>query len=233
VPFLLWGLVRLGHGVARELTALALWLGVLIAFHLPYPALRARDLLSVFPVLAICIGAGAGDLTARSFTSGVLAARRPSGLKFLRRALIVGAVLVLFGARVRQTLQWPLHPKQFNTFGYLTARQRAAFDEIQRLTPPEAVLAASLNSGAVNLYSQRETVRPGDWTSGEWRRFVELVLENGQAVFVLVDGAEMQAPKQALEPAYALRPVAELPLPYFYPDGRSENRSVELYQVTR
>jgi hypothetical protein len=46
-----------------------------------------------------------------------------------------------------------------------------------------------------------------------------------------VDGEEMQAPKDALAPAYRLKPVAELALPYFYPDGSSDNRPVELYQI--
>jgi hypothetical protein len=293
VPFLLWGLVRLGRGFERELTALILWLGVLVAFHLPYPALRARDLLSVFPVFALLMGAGAADVLAWTFTSGRIAAKLPEArkfllslprgetagqpaatdrgfklphclhperalqaqdlvapaetlrfaqrdgtilsltLKFLTRFLVLGTVVLLFGARVRVTLQWPLHAGQFNTFGYLDARQRAAFDEIRRLTPPEAILAASLNSGALNVYSQREAVRPADWSTDDWRRFVPLALEKGQAVYLLVDGEEMQAPKQALEPAYTLKPVAALPLPYFYPDGSSDNRPVELYQISR
>jgi hypothetical protein len=95
------------------------------------------------------------------------------------------------------------------------------------------VLAASLNSGALTLYSQRATVRPGSWTSGDWRRFVQLALEDGRAVYLLADGEEMQAPRQALEPAYILKPLAALALPYFYPDGSSDNRPAELYQITR
>jgi hypothetical protein len=233
VPFLLWGLVRLGRGFGRELTVLVLWLGVLLAFHLPYPALRARDLLSVFPVLALWIGVGAADMLAWAFASGPIAARPSKAKTFGLRFLVLSAVILLFGARGRVTLQWPLHPAQFNTFGYLNARQRAALDEIQRLTPPEAVLAASLNSGALTLYSQRAAVRPGDWPPDDWRRFVQLALAQGLEVYVLLDGKEMQAPKQALEPAYTLKPVAELPLPYFYPDGSSDNRPVDLYQVTR
>jgi len=231
VPFLVWGLVRLWRSAARESIALLLWLGVLLAFHLPYPALRARDVLSVFPALALWVGVGAADMLAWAFAPDSLVAALARVPRFLARGLVVIGVVLLFGARVRLTLQWPLRPSQFDTFGYLNAAQRAAFDDLRRAVPPEAVLAVSLNSGAVNLYSQRETVRPGSWTADEWRRFVQLALEDGRAVYVLVDGEEMQAPSHALAPAYGLKPIAELDLPYFYPDGSSDHRPVTLYQV--
>jgi hypothetical protein len=227
VPFMLWGLVRMSQGFKRELMPLALWAGVLLAFHLPYPALRARDLLSVFPVLALWVGAGAAEGLAWTF------AHPPKVPKGLRQVLVLGAVILLLGARVRVTLLWPLHPTQFNTFGYLNAGQRAAFSEIQSLTPPEAILAGSLNSGALTLYSQRQAVRPGSWSIDQWRQFLGLAFEQRQSVYLLVDGEEMQAPRDALAPTYRLMPVAELALPYFYPDGSSDNRPVALYQITR
>jgi hypothetical protein len=231
VPFLLWGLARLGRSFKKEALALLLWLGVLLAFHLPYPALRARDVLSEFPVLALWVGVGGADVLARAFSPSSLIAAWDRLWKALARGLVVGAVILLLGARARITLQWPLHPGQFDTFGYLHASQRAAFSEVQRLTSPEAVLAASLNSGALSLYSARDVVRPGSWTTDEWRRFVQLALQDGRAVYLLIDGEEMQAPKQALAPAYALKPIADLDLPYFYPDGSSDHRPVTLYQV--
>jgi hypothetical protein len=129
VPFLLWGLARFGRSAKRESVALLLWLGALVAFHLPYPALRARDLLSVFPVLALWIGAGAADMLTWAFGPGSLVAAWARARNFVVRGLVVGAVVLLFGARVRLTLQWPLHAGQFDTFGYLHAGQRAAFDE--------------------------------------------------------------------------------------------------------
>ncbi len=60
---------------------------------------------------------------------------------------------------------------------------------------------------------------------------MQLALKNGRSVYLLVDGEEMQAPSHALAPAYALKAIADLDLPYFYPDGSSDHRPVTLYQV--
>jgi hypothetical protein len=232
-PFVLWGAARLWRSFRREMVALVLWLSVLAVFHLPYAALRARDLLAVFPVLALWAGAGVSDLIRWAFERRAENGQPQPALDSpsLRAALVVLATVILLFARVRVTLQWPLHPERFNTFGYLTAEQRAAFDTLKGLTPSGAIVAASLNSGAVGLYAERDAVRPGSWSQGDWLEFVRQSMERGSPLYLLADGEEMQAPAQALPPAYTLQPVAELSLPYFYPDGRAEDRLVPLYLV--
>ncbi len=215
-PFLLWGFVRLWGRARRPAVALLLWLGLLVAFHLPYAAVRARDLLAEFPVLAVWVGAGAADLLEKGKWRPALA-----GL----------ALLLLLGARGRITLQLPLHPERFNTFGYLNAEQRAAFDTLKAQTPPGAIIAASLNSGAIDLYTGREAVRPAYWTPEAWLSFVQHAAELGRPVYLLADGEELEAPRQALVPRYTLQTVAELALPYFYPDGHAEARHVPLYVI--
>jgi hypothetical protein len=231
-PFLVWGVVRLWLSFRRESVALLVWLGVLAAFHLPYAALRARDLLPEFPVLALWAGVGVGDFLRWAFTRP--ATNAASGRAAWAQRLLPGlgllAVVVLLGARVRLTLQLPLHPERFNTFGYLNARQRASFDTLKALVPGDAIVAASLNSGAVSLYSGRDTVRPGAWSSADWLTFVRRAQALGRPLFVLDDGDEMSGPLQAL-PAAALSPVADLPLPFFHPTGSSDNQDVKLYRI--
>ncbi len=39
------------------------------------------------------------------------------------------------------------------SFGYMRAEQRAAFDRLAELTPPEAIIGASLNAGAIMMYT--------------------------------------------------------------------------------
>jgi len=140
------------------------------------------------------------------------------------------AVVALLGARMRLTLQLPLHADSFNTFGYLNARQRASFDTLKALVPGDAIVAASLNSGAVSLYSDRETVRPGAWSTADWLSFVQHAQAQSRPLYVLDDGDEMRGPLQAL-PGAALTSVAELPLPFFHPTGSSDNQDVKLYRV--
>ena len=250
-PFLVWGVVRLWLSFRRESVALLLWLGVLLAFHLPYAALRARDLLPEFPVLALWAGVGVSDFLRwvfawRSEGDAVPAVRtdwpwpqpKPGSSKApasagrtLAASLGLLVTVALLGARLRLTVQLPLHPERFNTFGYLNAQQRSSFDTLKTLVPDGAIVAASLNSGAVSLYTGRETVRPGSWSQAEWLDFVQHALAQGRSVYVLDDGDEMHDPIQALAATAALSPVAELPLPFFHATGSSDNQNVELYRI--
>jgi len=58
VPFIVYGAYRLARDKRVEFVALAIWVLVLLGFHLLYPALRPRDLLSEFPPLVVVIAYG-------------------------------------------------------------------------------------------------------------------------------------------------------------------------------
>jgi hypothetical protein len=58
LPFLIFGAYRLGREKRVVFIALALWFLIVVAFHLPYPALRPRDLLSDFVPLVIIAAYG-------------------------------------------------------------------------------------------------------------------------------------------------------------------------------
>ncbi|MGC9358407.1 MAG: ArnT family glycosyltransferase, partial [Anaerolineae bacterium] len=224
-PFLAWGFWRLWRTSRRTTGALHLWLGIITCFHLFYLALRLRDLLSVFPVLALWVGAGLADILGRA--EGI---RRP------RRRQVAQALsflLVITLLRTGATLLLAFPPMHFNTFGYLLGDQRRAFDTLATLVPPEATVAASLNSGAVALYADRDIVRPEEWSPEQWVGYVEDMLAAEEPIFVLVDGRRMEAPLDALRGRYRLNHVGSLPMPYFYPDGGSLNREIPLYEVGR
>jgi hypothetical protein len=140
------------------------------------------------------------------------------------------ALSATFAARSEPALNMPFSPG-FGTFGYLQPAQRAAFDRLAALIEPQAVVAATLNSGPVELYTGRETFRPADWTSAEALTFVTALRARGRPVYVLDDGAALAPVLDALRARYALAEIASLPLPYFYPGGGSLNQDVGLYRV--
>jgi hypothetical protein len=222
-PFLVWGIWRLWRTSRRLTGVLCLWLGIITGFHLFYLALRLRDLLAVFPVLALWAGVGFADLLAH-----VEEIRRP-----LRRQVVraLSFLLMLTLLRTGGTLLLAFPPMHFNTFGYLLEKQRQAFDTLTTRVPPEATIAASLNAGAVELYADRKAVRPEAWSPEQWLLYVEEILADREQLFILVDGQRMEEPLDVLQEHYHLRPVGLFPLPYFYPDGGSLNREVPLYEV--
>jgi hypothetical protein len=121
----------------------------------------------------------------------------------------------------------------------MTAEQRQAIGQLADRTPPEAVIAASLNSGAVELYAHRATVRPGAmlqpslaWTTDEWLRFVEALRAEHRPLYLLADSVEMAAPLKAVRARYPVTEIAPpLYLPYYYVGGGSDNQLVALYQI--
>jgi hypothetical protein len=227
VPFLAWGALRLWRSARRAASALLIWLVTIVAFHLPYEALRARDLLSVFPVLALWAGVGVTDVLAQVQRIG-----RPLW-RGGAQVLSICSIVFLLWARTRFMLPLAALDVPFNTFGYLNAEQRAAFDTLARLTPSDAIVAASLNSGPIGLYADRQTLRPAYWSQEEWLDFVVHVLNDGYRLYLLVDGTEMREPLQTVQSRYLMVLVAYLPMPYFFPGGHSDNLSVPLYKVIR
>jgi len=227
LPFVIWGMIQTWKDARRGAVALLAWLAVIVFFHLPYAALRMRDLLSVLPVLAIWTGVGmAGAL------SWVRRIRRPVRRTALRVSVATLMIAALW-TRSQVILWLPVHAQDFQSFGYLRAEQRAAFDALADLTSPNGIVAASLNGGAVSLYAKRDIVRPAYWSQEEWLSFADRALNEGRQLYLVADGQEMQHPLQVIGARFQLRQVASLPMPYFYPGGNPENREVPLYEVVR
>lgn len=226
-PVTLWGALQLWRGARRAAIALLAWLLVIIFFHLPYPALRLRDLLSVLPVLAIWTGAGLADVLSQ------VQRIRPSVWRKGVQILALGLMMVALYARSQVVLWLPVHAQDFQSFGYLRAEQRAAFDTLAALVPAEGIVAASLNGGAIILYTGRDIVRPAYWSADEWLDFVAEALNDGRRVYLLVDGVEMQSPLEIVQSRYQVNLIRLLAVPYFYPGGNSENRDVPLYEVVK
>jgi len=151
------------------------------------------------------------------------------------RAGLVGVVLALGMARAGAL--WERGPG-FYTFGALLPEQRRALEQLAVLTEPGAVVACSLNSGAVELYGQRLAVRPGGalqpeaaWSSEQWLRFVRGMQAQGRTVYVLMDSPEMEAPLRAAREALGVEAAGTLAVPVYDVGGGAENRTVRLYRV--
>jgi len=223
LPLALLGAVLLWRRARRPAAGLTLAFGLLVAFHLLYEALRLRDLLPVLPLLALCAGVGLAEL----WTLVGRARHAAAGFGARAACIVLLALLVSSDA----TLLLPVPPMHYNAFGYLVDTQRAAFDALAGLTPENAVVAGSLNTGAVTLYAERDIVRPGAWSEAEWLAVAERLLARGRPIYLLMDGEEMLAPAAALQAVHTLDPVGTLSLPWYYPGGGSENREVTLYRV--
>ena len=207
LPFFLFGAYRLVRENRRALFALALWVLILVAFHLPYPALRLRDLLPEFAPLVIVTAYGVVE-----FIAVLLTARRDGQ----RLAAACGLIVTLFLLLIRV---WNILPLPWSelppAFGYVTAAQRASFDQIAALTPPRAVIGSSLNTGPIDLYAGRETFHPEMWSAQERDVFLAAMFHEGRAVFLLDDSDTTSTARRKLAKDYALRQVAVLDVPLF------------------
>jgi 4-amino-4-deoxy-L-arabinose transferase-like glycosyltransferase len=199
-----------------------------LVFHLWYPFLRLRDILFIYTPLAALAGLGAVVLAAWLW-------RLPAHWALGLRAAAVGGLLIFAAARFA-----PLLTPQpgFYTFGHLLPEQRRGLEALASLTEPQAVIACSLNSGAVELYGQRLAVRPGavlqpgaGWSDEQWLAFVARLVADGRPVYVLVDSPELDGPLAAVAGRYRLQHVADLYLPVFYHGGGSLNQVAPLYRV--
>ena len=223
-PLAVVGVVYLWRRNRFALSALTLTCGPLVVFHLWYPFLRLRDLLSIYPPLAALCGIGGAVVV-------MALARRGTAV---RLATIIG-LFALVGLRLASM---PGAQPGFFTFGYLRAEQRQDLERIDSLTEPGAVIACSLNSGAVELYGRRETVRPGNllqpglgWGTEQWLTFVSALRNAKRPLYLLIDSPEMDAPLEAVRARYGVRQVAELRVPVYFAGGGSENMTVPLYRV--
>ena len=225
---LLWPLILVGafwmwRNRRRELIVLAAYFVPAFLFHLWYWPLRLRDILFLFPVLTVLASMGATQI----FASLRLGEKM---FKVGLRAVLILILVFAISFRSLQTLELPL-THGFGAFGYLVKEQRAAFDLIRQNTPANAVIASSLNSGAIDLHSQRAAFRPAGWSADELEKFVRQLQREGTPVFILADGDELAASLQTLQTRFGLREVIRADVPYYFPGSGSENRKAPLYEV--
>ncbi len=231
-----WPLALLGgwyawrHARAPLLAALAGY-GPLLVFHLFYPFLRLRDLLALYVPLAAYIALGGLALA-------VWLWQRPGAASGRYRLARLGAVAVLLALAAIRLGPVIGFDAGFFTFGYLLPQQRRSIENIAALSEPQAIIACSLNSGAVELYSGRQTVRPGNllqpgasWTTDQWLVMAGALQAAGRPVYVLMDSPEMDAPLHALEAHYRVEQVGAIELPVFFVGGGAINETVPLYRV--
>ncbi len=142
-------------------------------------------------------------------------------------AIVIFLALLLTLTRTQFTLMRPLQPAKV-TFGYVTATQRAAFDQIGALTPRDAVIGSTMNDGAIDLYTRRATFRPGDWSADELQKFIDAMRGVNRRVYLLDDGAETSAARRALAKSYSLRQITALDVPLF---GVVDGTPGALYEI--
>jgi hypothetical protein len=217
-PLALYGGYRLG----RERWPQALVLGsaftAVLLVHLTYHSLRLRDLISLFPLLDLAVAYGAVALVGLGWriTRG-LGQRLGSAL--LPAALVAWLILSL--ALARWAMIDNLWKPGWASFGYMRAEHRAAFDRLAELTPSEAVIGASLNAGAVMMYTGRDAIRPYDsWTAEEWTTFLEAMEARGRPVYLLDDGGLMADYIATEQERHRLTAIEELQVPLFNTQDR-------------
>jgi hypothetical protein len=219
-PLAIYGGYRLAHGHRREATVLGCAFVVVLLVHLTYQFLRLRDLISLFPVVNLAVAYGAVTLIRRIRAM----AREPGRLRQLGPALLVVASVawvILSLASARWTMIDNIWRRGWASFGYMRPENRAAFDRLAELTPPNAVVGASLNAGAVTMYTRRDTIRPYDsWTEDEWTIFLSAMEAEGRPVYLLDDGGLMADFITKEQGRHRLTPVEALEVPLFYTQDR-------------
>lgn len=224
---LLWPLTLLGAwGLARRAPRISVVLALAVLgqllIHLPYGALRLRDLLTLFPILLLWTAWGA--------VSALTAARRwanrsPAGQ--IIAAMTLAVLIFVLAARTYPVLASPWRPPHAS-FGYVTTTQRAAFAQVAALTEANAVIGATLNSGALDLLSDRRSVHPADWTAAEWATTIETLHAQGRPVYLLDDGEALAPVLATTAQQFGLTAVATLDVPVY---GAAERVSRTLFRV--
>lgn len=233
-PFALYGGYHLARSRRRESLVLGIALAAVLLVNLTYQSLRLRDLIALFPLIDLAVAYGivvlAGQIRrATSRVSGRRAAL--AGEPVMAAGLLLWIVFSL--ALARWAMIDNLWRPGWASFGYMRPEQRAAFDQIAELTAPASIVAASLNAGAVALYSDREPIRPYDsWTPADWQLFLETMEAAGREVYLLDDGALMAAFIEQEKHTRVLVPMAKLPIPIFYDRSRESGWLYRLEQNT-
>jgi len=217
-PLVLYGGYRLSRDHGREAAVLGAGFAAVLLVNLTYRSLRLRDLIPLFPLVDLMAGYGAVALVRR------VRATVQSRVERLGAALLlVGLVAWAIGslALARWAMVDNLWKRGWASFGYMRAEQRAAFDRLAALTPPQAIIGASLNAGAVMLYTGRDAIRPYDsWTDEEWGIFLHAMQLRGRPVYLLDDGGLMARFIEKEQARHRLTPIAGLQVPLFYTRDR-------------
>jgi hypothetical protein len=217
-PFALFGTCQLARRHRRAALILGTGFAAVLIVHLTYHSLRLRDLISLFPLVDLAVAYGAITLVRRAWGLS-RDARQRLGPALLPVAAITWIVLSL--ALARWTMIDNLWKPGWASFGYMRAEHRAAFDRLTELTPSNAVIGASLNAGAVMMYTGRDAIRPYDsWTTAEWDTFLQAMQASGRPVYLLDDGGLMATFIEAEAARHRLAPVEELAVPLFYTRDR-------------
>ena len=208
-----------GYLLARQRPRQALVLGSAFAavmlVHLTYHSLRLRDLISLFPLVDIAVAYGAVMLVQRAWSfARAPKASRQLGTAFL--SIFVLAWVLLSLSLSRWAMIDNLWKPGWASFGYMRADNRAAFDRLAQLTEPEAVIGASLNAGAVTMYSDRDAIRPYDsWSDDEWAIFLAAMREDERPIYLLDDGGLMAEFIEQEQSRRRLTPIKALRVPLF------------------
>jgi len=218
VPFLLYGTYKMWRQKKGSFVVLGSWILALVLFHLPYVALRLRDLLSAFPALIALTVYGMISLWKVATSQ-----RGVSTLRGLLASLAILSLLLLPAYRTRITLTRPFAFSEA-TFGYVTGEERRAFDQLAAYTSPGSLIGTSLNGGPIDLYSGREAFRPESWTAWELETFLLAMWDEGQEIYLLDDGPELASTLSHLSPR--LIPIVRLDVPLF-----GEEATGYLYRV--
>jgi Dolichyl-phosphate-mannose-protein mannosyltransferase len=231
-PFIIIGAIALWQRHRQAALVLATYVIPIFAFHLLYSYLRQRDLLSIFPILYLLAAFGIVHL----IKSLLNRAKRSPHLPLSSSPFLLIPVLLLVSAltlqRSIETMILPI-TKGYGAFGYLVREQRASFAQLAELTPPNAVIASSLNSGAIDLHAHRLAFRPAGWTSEQLLKFVRALHAENTPVFLLDDGKELADSLQTLRATFRVEAIAQLDVPFYFPNsGGSENRRVALYRIS-
>lgn len=219
LPLLMVGVYSMAQRATRELGVLLSWVLLLLAAHLPYEALRLRDLLSLFPVLIVLAVEGIIAL----WQFGIQAGRNRASLALV----MIFLVFWMPALRTQATLAKPLDV-QVTSFGWMSAPERKAFDRLAELTPPGSVIGTSLNSGPIDFYAGRAAFRPAFWSDGEIDVFVRAMWGRGRQVYILDDSSDTAQVLDRTRDRYRLMPIAELGVPLF---GDPERASRRLYRL--
>ncbi|MGC9333781.1 MAG: glycosyltransferase family 39 protein [Anaerolineae bacterium] len=217
-PLALYGTYQLVRRHQHAALILGSGFAAVLLVHLTYHSLRLRDLISLFPLVDLAVAYGAVALVRRAWA---LSRERKRRLGPALLPVVTIAWIVLSFGLARWSMIDNLWKPGWASFGYMRAEHRAAFDRLADLTPPDAVIGASLNAGAVMMYTGRDAIRPYDsWTPAEWEIFLQAMHARSRTVYLLDDGGLMADFIQTEKARHHLTPIEELQVPLFYTQGR-------------
>jgi hypothetical protein len=225
-PFLLYGAWRQWREDRVRFALLSSWVIVVVLIHLPYEALRLRDLLSIFP--ALCWWAGYGVVGLWLWVNRSW--QRRGTTRYVTGFVYAWLLAALLLLRTRSTLELPRAP-DFDAFGHLNAFQRAGFAQIGQDTEETALIGASLNSGSIELHSKRLAFRPAVWRPEELYAFADDAILQGMPLYLLQDGLEMADVLEDARKRYRLELVSVYDIPFYHTGGGSTGGRIPLYRL--